>query len=111
MECAIYRSDRTTPAIIREYFEEVKDNLDSWEQMPRRMLRHRTLQECARVAFGFTGLATYFEGNDRPQLTSQANQLGHDLKPKIRLTRSEELKYHLEGSETNKLKTSNLNDD
>ncbi len=52
MECAIYRSDRTMPIIIREYYLEVKTGHESWENMPRRMLRHRTLSQCARLAFG-----------------------------------------------------------
>jgi hypothetical protein len=52
MECTIYRSDRTVPTTIREYLLEVKQASDIWEKMPRRMLRHRTLQQCARVAMG-----------------------------------------------------------
>ena len=52
MECAIYRSDRNIPIIIREYYLEVKTDHESWEKMPRRMLRHRTLSQCARMAFG-----------------------------------------------------------
>lgn len=26
----------------------------SWQKMPRRMLRHRVIQQCARVAFGIS---------------------------------------------------------
>ena len=26
----------------------------AWQQMPRRMLRHRAMQQCARLAFGIT---------------------------------------------------------
>jgi hypothetical protein len=52
MECAIYRSDRTIPTTVREYYQEVKQDGDLWKNMPRRMLRHRTLQQCARVALG-----------------------------------------------------------
>jgi hypothetical protein len=52
MKCAIYRSDRTLPIEIKEYFDEVKQDLDGWQSMPRRMLRHRALQQCARIALG-----------------------------------------------------------
>jgi len=52
MKCTIYRSDRTMPIEIKEYFDEVKQDLDGWHSMPRRMLRHRTLQQCARIALG-----------------------------------------------------------
>jgi phage recombination protein Bet len=54
--CTIYRKDRTHPTIITEYFGEVKRNTDNWEDMPKRMLRHKTIIQCARVAFSFSGI-------------------------------------------------------
>ena len=51
IECAIYRSDRTMPMVVREYFVEVKQETAIWQKMPRRMLRHRALQQCARLSF------------------------------------------------------------
>jgi hypothetical protein len=50
MECAIYRKDRCQPIMVREYFEEVKGDQATWQKMPRRMLRHRVMQQCARLA-------------------------------------------------------------
>lgn len=50
MECTIYRKDRSHPFIVREYFEEVKGEQTIWQKMPRRMLRHRVMQQCARLA-------------------------------------------------------------
>ena len=50
MECTIYRKDRSLPIVIREYFEEVKGEQTIWQKMPRRMLRHRVMQQCARLA-------------------------------------------------------------
>lgn len=52
MECSIYRDDRILPITIKEYLSELKTDHDLWQQMPRRMLRHRVIQQCARVAFG-----------------------------------------------------------
>jgi hypothetical protein len=52
----IYRKDRTHPTIITEYLEEVKRNTDPWNTSPCRMLRHRAIIQCARVAFSFTGI-------------------------------------------------------
>jgi hypothetical protein len=52
MECAIYRKDRIQPTVIREYLEEVKGDQAIWKKMPRRMLRHRVMQQCARLAIG-----------------------------------------------------------
>ncbi|WP_150119891.1 recombinase RecT [Polynucleobacter asymbioticus] len=52
MECAIYRKDRILPITVREYFVEVKGQSEIWQKMPRRMLRHRVLQQCVRLAMG-----------------------------------------------------------
>lgn len=52
MECSIYRKDRIFPMTVREYFQEVKTEQPIWQKMPRRMLRHRALQQCARLAMG-----------------------------------------------------------
>jgi len=54
MGCAIYRTDRVKPIAVREYFSEMKTEHAAWQQMPRRMLRHRAMQQCARLAFGIT---------------------------------------------------------
>ncbi len=54
MECTIYRNDRILPIVVKEYLEEVMTNHPTWQQMPRRMLRHRVIQQCARLAFGIS---------------------------------------------------------
>ena len=54
MGCAIYRTDRVKPIEVKEYFTEMKTEHVAWQQMPRRMLRHRAMQQCARLAFGIT---------------------------------------------------------
>jgi hypothetical protein len=54
IECTIHRSDRVLPITTREYFCEVKNDTEIWNKMPRRMLRHRALQQCARIAMGIT---------------------------------------------------------
>jgi hypothetical protein len=56
MECTIYRNDRILPIVIKEYFEEVKTDHPSWQKMPRRMLRHRVIQQCARLAFNISSI-------------------------------------------------------
>jgi hypothetical protein len=52
----IHRKDRKYPTIITEYLEEVKRATDPWKDMPRRMLRHKAIIQCARVAFSFSGI-------------------------------------------------------
>lgn len=54
MECTIYRSDLAYPVTVREYYAELKSDHPMWIQMPYRMLRHKTLQQCVRLAFGIS---------------------------------------------------------
>jgi hypothetical protein len=50
IECSIYRRDRIMPITVREYLMEVRSENTIWQKMPRRMLRHRALQQCVRLA-------------------------------------------------------------
>lgn len=66
MECVIYRKDRSRPITIREYLDEVyrapfkKDNgyqVDGpWQTHTKRFMRHKTMIQAARLAFGYTGI-------------------------------------------------------
>lgn len=56
IECVLYRKDRSHPIRIREYFTECVRSTDPWKSHPKRMLRHKALIQCARVAFGFGGI-------------------------------------------------------
>lgn len=69
IECVIYRKDREHPIVVREYLDEVyrppfegKGQNGSytvegaWQSHTRRMHRHKTWIQCARVAFGFGGI-------------------------------------------------------
>lgn len=52
----IYLKNRTHPVEVTEYFIECSRNTEPWKVNPRRMLRHKALIQCARVAFGFSGI-------------------------------------------------------
>lgn len=54
--CCIYRKDRSHPTTITEHMAECVRDTDTWKRWPMRMLRHKALIQCARVAFGFAGI-------------------------------------------------------
>lgn len=55
--CIIYRKDRTHPTKVTEYLSEcIRPNMPPWKSHPKRMLRHKALIQCARLAFGFVGI-------------------------------------------------------
>jgi phage recombination protein Bet len=59
VECVLYRKDRSRPTVIRERFEEVVRSVSfatPWDSHPNRMHRHKALIQCARIAFGFSGI-------------------------------------------------------
>lgn len=53
----IHVKDRAHPVEVTEYFSECSRNTEPWKVNPRRMLRHKALIQCARIAFGFSGIS------------------------------------------------------
>ncbi len=54
--CTIYRKDRAHPIRVTEYLSECKRGTGPWGSHPRRMLRHKSMIQCARLAFGYSGI-------------------------------------------------------
>ena len=62
--CTLYRKDTSHPITVTEFYEECHRNTEPWDTMPRRMLRHKALMQCGRVAFGLSGLVDEDEATD-----------------------------------------------
>ncbi|NWO10198.1 recombinase RecT [Chromohalobacter salexigens] len=54
--CRIYRKDRSRATEVTEYLEECKGTSEPWKKWPVRMLRHKATIQCARYAFGLSGI-------------------------------------------------------
>ena len=55
--CIIYRKDRNRPIKVTEWMAECRrDGVGPWKTHPRRMLRHKAMIQCARLAFGYSGI-------------------------------------------------------
>jgi phage recombination protein Bet len=54
--CKMYRKDRSRAVSVTEYMSECKRNAGPWLSHPKRMLRHKAMIQCARLAFGFVGI-------------------------------------------------------
>jgi len=61
IECTIHRWDRRVPTRVREYLSEVRGASLPWHTHPRRMLRHKAMVQCARLAFGLVGVYDHDE--------------------------------------------------
>jgi phage recombination protein Bet len=55
--CTIHRKDRSHPVRVTEWMSECrKEGIGPWMTHPKRMLRHKAMIQCARIAFGFAGI-------------------------------------------------------
>lgn len=54
--CIMYRKDRNHPVKVTEYMSECKRGVKPWQSHPKRMLRHKAMIQCARLAFGYVGI-------------------------------------------------------
>ena len=76
--CTIYRKDRTRPTVVTEYMSECQRNTQPWKSHPRRMLRHKTMIQAARLAFGFTGIYD----QDEAERITESNKEPINVTPK-----------------------------
>ena len=54
--CRMFRKDRSHPISITEYASECRRSTGPWISHPKRMLRHKAMVQCARMAFGYAGI-------------------------------------------------------
>jgi len=82
--CVIYRKDRSRPIRITEYMSECKKpGGGPWQSHPKRMLRHKAMIQCARMAFGFGGISDEDDAERirEKDITEQVQVLAKELPP------------------------------
>lgn len=91
--CRIYRKDRNHPICVTEWMDECRrepfktrdgrDVTGPWQSHPKRMLRHKAMIQCARLAFGFAGIYDKDEAERIVESTSysQERQAERDVPP------------------------------
>jgi len=62
VKTTMYRKDRDHPVEVTEWMVECKRDTDPWKKWPRRMIRHKSFIQCARYAFGYSGIYDDDEG-------------------------------------------------
>lgn len=71
--CIIYRKDRNHPIKVTEYLSECKRAAKPWQTHPKRMLRHKAMIQCARLAFGYVGI---YDQDEAEAITNAAPRQG-----------------------------------
>lgn len=74
--CVIYRKDRSHPIKVTEYMSECKREVKPWKSHPKRMLRHKAMIQCARLAFGFGGIYDQDEAERIVEATAPVKDMG-----------------------------------
>lgn len=96
-EVVVNRKDRSHPTIVREYFDEVyrppfgSGRGGPWQSHTKRMLRHKTLIQGARIAFGFVGV---FDQDEADRII-EAEYHPVDIPQPESATKTEEIKAKL----------------
>lgn len=75
--CIISRKDLQNPIEHTEFMAECVRGTDVWRQWPRRMLTHKAFIQCARYAFGFSGIYDEDEGERILEGTLKATSGGN----------------------------------
>ncbi len=77
--CTIYRKDRAHPTKLTEWMAECKrPGVKPWESHPYRMLRHKAMIQCARIAFGFGGI---FDADEAERIIENSTQTVKTIDP------------------------------
>lgn len=90
--CKIYRKDRNHPTSVTEYMSECNRGTQPWKSHPKRMLRHKAMIQCARLAFGFAGI---YDQDEAERITENTpagvinGQESHENRPEL-IARCEE---------------------
>ncbi len=90
--CVIYRKDRAHPTKVTEYLSECRREAAPWKSHPRRMLRHKSMIQCARLAFGFVGV---FDQDEAERIIENDITPAADLLPMT--SRTEAVKAKMRG--------------
>lgn len=64
VSCTMWLKSRRHPVKLTEWMDECKRNTEPWNQMPRRMLRHKAFIQAGRIAFSLAGIYDEDEGRD-----------------------------------------------
>lgn len=100
--CRMYLKDCSRPVEATEYYSECTRGTEPWKLMPRRMLRHKALIQCARIAFGISGIMDEDEAETIRDVDvvvvedGRAPSKAEEVRDKVKSRRKKETTSHIE---------------
>lgn len=80
VRCTIHRRDRRVAMSIKEYLCEAVRDTGAWQTHPRRMLRHKAMVQCARLAFELPASSGIYDP-DEAERVGQAQGSSNQARP------------------------------
>jgi phage recombination protein Bet len=84
---SLYSKNRNYPTVVTEYLKECRMPTEPWKKSPIRMLRHKAVIQCARYAYGFSGIVDPDEYEKFPGAVKVSDKIDatKDFKPATKL--------------------------
>ncbi|MFQ5504365.1 MAG: RecT family recombinase [Planctomycetota bacterium] len=95
--CTMHLKGRSHPTTVTEFHDECFRDTESWRKWPARMLRHKAYIQCARLAYGLSGIvdedeADRFRDLGTVTIDQRSTYLTHDATAEETLERVSEVK-------------------
>jgi len=68
IRCTIHRRDRRVAMSVKEYLCEAIRDTGAWQTHPRRMLRHKAMVQCARLAFELPASSGIYDADEAERI-------------------------------------------
>ena len=88
ISCTIFRKDRNKPTMVTEYYSECFRETGPWKKWPVRMLRHKAFIQCARYAFGLSGI---FDPDEAARIQDAEQGTSVEEKTALKMEKMEKL--------------------
>jgi phage recombination protein Bet len=74
IRCTIHRRDRRVAMSVKEYLCEAFRDTGAWQTHPRRMLRHKAMVQCARLAFELPTISGVYDIDEAEGIAQARDQ-------------------------------------
>jgi phage recombination protein Bet len=84
IRCTIHRRDRRFSMSVKEYLCEAVRDTGAWQTHPRRMLRHKAMVQCARLAFELPTISGVYDIDEAERIAQVKVQVKAHVKANLK---------------------------
>ena len=90
IRCTIHRRDRRVAMSVKEYLCEAFRDTGAWQTHPRRMLRHKAMVQCARLAFELHASSGIYDADEAERVGQAQGSKTHTVRETNDVAKSRE---------------------